>query len=108
MPPFQTLDEVEAQTKDLDPDSPRAKDLWSSVFLDRTEVEELLDLVQAQKQFAAFVYPMFVMAAHTGARRSEFCGRWLLNSRCQTRALILVSLSFNRSVWRNIDREACC
>ena len=69
-PPFQTFDSVLAQTKDLTPDSHEAKNLWSTVFLNRDEVEELLNHVQSTSNHP-FLYPMFVFAAHTGARRSE-------------------------------------
>ena len=71
LPPFQTFEEVLAKTAGLDPGSAKAKDLWSTVFLDRSEVEELLDAVQSNQRLPAFVYPMFCIAAHTGARRSE-------------------------------------
>ena len=70
LPIFQTFDEVAEQTKSLDPDSNEAKDLWSSVFLNRDEIESLLDHIQKTARHD-FIYPMFVFAAHTGARRGE-------------------------------------
>ena len=70
MPIFQTFSAVESQTRDLDPESHEAKDLWSSVFLNQEEVEELLDHVEESARHS-FIYPMFVFAAHTGARRGE-------------------------------------
>jgi integrase len=39
-------------------------------FLNRSEVESVLDFVQ-QSAAHSFIYPMFVVAAHTGTRRSE-------------------------------------
>lgn len=70
MPVFQTFADVLKQTKHLDADSNEAKDLWSSVFLNLDEIEELLNHVEKTARHA-FIYPMFVFAAHTGARRSE-------------------------------------
>lgn len=71
LPPFQTFEEVLAKTGGLDPESAAARDLWATVFLDRDEIEGLLNEVQARSDLPPFVFPMFVMAAHTGARRSE-------------------------------------
>ena len=45
-------------------------ELWECLFLDSNQVEELLDEVQ-KLELLPFVYPMLLMAAHTGARRSE-------------------------------------
>lgn len=87
LPPFQTFAEVSLQTASLSPDSTEWKELWATVFLDRQEVEELLDLVQ-EKATHAFVYPMFVFAAHTGARRSEI-------SRSQTRDVLADTLTIH-------------
>lgn len=70
-PPFQTFSEVQTRTARLEPQSAEARDLWANVFLDRQEVEEVLNLVQQREDLPPFVYPMFVMVAHTGARRSE-------------------------------------
>ena len=45
-------------------------ELWHSLFLTLAEVEEFLDHVRDAGR-PAYVYPMVVFAAHTGARRSE-------------------------------------
>ena len=45
-PPFQTFEQISKQTKNLDPDSTEFKDLWSTVFLNKAEIEELLNHVQ--------------------------------------------------------------
>lgn len=68
--PFQTFEAVQKQTAKLDPEDAEFQDLWGTVFLSMEEVEELLDHVQKSNLYP-FVYPMFVFAAHTGARRSE-------------------------------------
>ena len=69
-PPFQTFEAVTKQTASLDPSDAEFQDLWGTVFLSLDEIEELLDHVK-QTCIYPFVYPMFVFAAHTGARRSE-------------------------------------
>jgi len=43
---------------------------WESLYLAREEVKELLEYVKAHARHA-FIYPLFVLVAHTGARRSE-------------------------------------
>ena len=70
LPPFQTFETVLEQTSSLDPESAEFKDLWATVFLNQTEIEELLSFVKKNARHA-FIYPMFVFAAHTGARKSE-------------------------------------
>lgn len=70
-PPFQTFDLVVAKTKCLEEDSPQSRDFWSTVFLNQQEIDELLNAIEAKTDLPAFVYPLFVAAAHTGARRSE-------------------------------------
>ncbi|MEM9410450.1 MAG: tyrosine-type recombinase/integrase [Planctomycetota bacterium] len=67
---FQTFEGVSRQTRDMNPESAEAKELWASVFLNRDEIEELLDYV-CENARHRFIYPMFVVAAHTGCRRSE-------------------------------------
>lgn len=67
-PPFQTLAEIVRRTEPGDPSG--AAGLWDCVYLSKEEMDALLDHVQANA-LQPFVYPMFVMAAHTGARRSE-------------------------------------
>ena len=45
-------------------------ELWEGLYLTREEVGGLLTYVEASARHP-FVYPMFVLTAHTGARRSE-------------------------------------
>ena len=47
-----------------------AEELWECLFLDTTQLDELLKYV-ASRPAQPWVYPMIAMAAHTGARRSE-------------------------------------
>jgi integrase len=46
-------------------------DLWEGLYLSSDELERLLDYVEKLAERPRWVYPAIVMAAHTGARRSE-------------------------------------
>jgi integrase len=69
-PPFQTWAEIEQQIEREGLKEPEQAELWDCLFLTLNEVEDLLKHVKSAARHP-FVYPMFVMAAHTGARRSE-------------------------------------
>jgi integrase len=69
-PPFQTWEEIERQIARGGLTPAEEADLWDCLFLTLAEVDELLAFVNEQTQ-VPFLYPMFVFAAHTGARRSE-------------------------------------
>lgn len=77
-PRFQTWDEITRQIACGYLSDAEILDLWDCLFLDREQVEELLDYVQKHATHA-FIYPMFVAAAHTGARRSELMRSRLLD-----------------------------
>jgi integrase len=68
--PFMTWEEVERRIERGKVNESGTAKLWDCLYLRRSEVEELLDHVQEAARHP-FIYPMFVMAAHTGARRSE-------------------------------------
>ena len=64
--PFMTWEEAERRiAAGDDPEK-----VWESVYLRPEEVARLLEWVKA-RPVSPWVYPMFVFAAHTGARRSE-------------------------------------
>lgn len=69
-PPFQTLGEIEQRINRGGLTKAETIDLWDSAFLTISDVNELLEYVKLQAR-QPFIYPMFVFAAHTGARRSE-------------------------------------
>ncbi len=69
-PPFQTWDEIERQISQNGLSDRAARELWKCLYLRREEIDQLLIEVQAQARHG-FIYPMILMAAHTGARRSE-------------------------------------
>lgn len=76
-PHFMTMDEIKRITARGGLSSAEIEDLWSSMFLNTNEINELL-LDVKRKARLPLVYPLFVFAAHTGARRSE-----LLRSRIE-------------------------
>jgi integrase len=67
--PFQTWAEIERKVA-FGVTPAEAKELWDCLFLDLSEIDELLKHVSAVAS-QPFIYPMFCFAAHTGARRSE-------------------------------------
>jgi integrase len=67
-PPFMPFAEAMERTKGMN-DS-EAKGLWDRVYLTIKETAELLAYVKQHARHD-FIYPLFVFAAHTGARRSE-------------------------------------
>jgi len=69
-PVFQTLAEIERQIKAGDLTEAEHADLYDALYLQLNETAELLGYVKANAAHD-FIYPMFCMAAHTGARRSE-------------------------------------
>jgi integrase len=69
-PPFQTWEEIERQIAAGGLDAMRQRELWDCLYLTPPQIDELLAFVRAQSTHG-FLYPMFALAAHTGARRSE-------------------------------------
>lgn len=68
-PPFQTLAQIKRQIDRGKLTAAQERELWDSVFLTLPEIQEVLDHVRDSR--FPLVYPMFVFAARTGARRSE-------------------------------------
>jgi integrase len=64
--PFMTWKEIERRIAA----GGDADELWECLYLSEPEIDRFLNFVQ-QRKAPAWVYPMCVMAAHTGARRSE-------------------------------------
>ncbi|MCY2993347.1 MAG: site-specific integrase [Planctomycetota bacterium] len=69
-PPFQTWEEIERKIARGGLTDTEKAELWDCLFLTLSEIDELLDFVR-QHARQPFIYPMFLFAAHTGARRSE-------------------------------------
>jgi site-specific recombinase XerD len=64
-PRFQTWQQIERAIA-----KGGSADLWNYLWLDADQTNELLDYVRENARHP-FIYPMFVMIAHTGCRRSE-------------------------------------
>ncbi|MDX2036810.1 MAG: site-specific integrase [Isosphaeraceae bacterium] len=69
-PPFMTWREIERRVKAGGLTDKDQAVLWDALFLTLPEIGELLAHVKASAR-QPWVYPLFVFAAHTGARRSE-------------------------------------
>lgn len=69
-PPFQTWDEIERQIERERLDDAAASQLWDALYLRKMEIDEFINFTRTAARHP-FIYPMIVMAAHTGARRSE-------------------------------------
>jgi integrase len=69
-PPFMTMAEITRRLKSKSEEERNKSELWEALYLTRREVDQLLVVVSSQ-QVEPFVYPLFVLVAHTGMRRSE-------------------------------------
>ena len=69
-PPFRTWGEIEQQIEAEQLSASAQKALWDCLYLDRNQIAKLLEHIQDHAKHE-FLYPMAVLAAHTGARRSE-------------------------------------
>jgi len=67
---FQTWKQIETRIARGGLSPARAKELWESLFLEESQVQELLSHVK-NHALHDFIYPMFAFAAYTGARRGE-------------------------------------
>lgn len=69
-PPFMSWHEIE-RTVARNGITPHAvKQLWESLYLNRQEVQEILDYIDRQARHR-FIYPLVYFVAHTGVRLSE-------------------------------------
>ena len=71
-PPFQTWKQVERQIALEQLDGKQSLELWQCLYLDCQQIEQLLEFIKETSSYP-FLHPMCVLAAHTGARRSELC-----------------------------------
>lgn len=69
-PPFQTWEEIERRIKASGLTKQQQRELWDSLYLTLSEIEDILEHVKA-KACQPWVYPLLCFAAHTGARRAE-------------------------------------
>ena len=71
-PPFQTWQQIQRQIERDGLTDEQAAPLWDCLYLNAKEVGRLLKFVKLHSNYS-FLYPMCVLAAYTGARRSELC-----------------------------------
>jgi integrase len=69
-PPYLTWKQIEQRIKQGGLATDEVGRLWDTLFLRAAEIRACLEYVRSASR-TAFVYPMFVFVAHTGARRSE-------------------------------------
>lgn len=69
-PPFQTRTEIERRVALGGLTDAGTRDLWDCLFLRIAEIDDVLDHLRHHSEYV-FLYPMAVLAAHTGTRRSE-------------------------------------
>lgn len=70
-PPFQTWEQIERRIARGSLAASQIVDLWECLFLDLNQIADVLEFVRSRDSAPRWLYPMFVFAAHTGARRSE-------------------------------------
>lgn len=68
--PFRTFDHIRTILACGVTDKRRVRELWDGLFLDPTQVAEVIEIVR-KKTNATYLHPFLVTAADTGARRSE-------------------------------------
>ena len=71
-PPFQTVKQIERHIATHKMKKDQADAMWDAAYLDTAELKEILQHIKSNARYD-FIYPMALMAAHTGARRSELC-----------------------------------
>ena len=69
-PMFQTRSEIERQIMKGRLSDIEQADLWDCLYLSADDIDDVLQVIQ-KSALHAFIHPMVLMAAHTGARRSE-------------------------------------
>jgi integrase len=68
--PFRTFDQISAIIARGGMTQERIDELWDGLFLNPTQVAEVLEIVRSKTR-VTWLYPFLVTAAYTGARRAE-------------------------------------
>jgi integrase len=96
--PFMTWKEIETIIARGGLTEEQESRLWACLFLTAPQVQEVLDYVKQVAQHP-FIFPMFVFAAHTGARRSEILRSQVEDFDFQSRTVLI------REKKRNHDKS---
>jgi integrase len=67
---FMTWDQIVRKIDRGSSSEPQISELWKGLFLDTTQITQLLSHVDDHAKYK-FIFPMFAFAAYTGARKSE-------------------------------------
>lgn len=104
-PPFMTRTEIEAILKRKGLSIEEEKRLWEALYLERTEVEEVLEYARKNASYP-FIYPMMVFVAHTSARRSEMVRSLIEDIDFRTRTILIREKKKSRTkamTYRRVD-----
>jgi len=71
-PPFQTWEQITRQIQESEVAEDKAKSFWDCLYLSCDQLRKLLQFIR-QEAVHSCLHPMCVLAAYTGARRSELC-----------------------------------
>lgn len=93
--PFQTWAEIERRIANGGLTEAEQSELWEGLYLTGSEIEQVLDF--AEQNFRhEMIYPMLVLAAHTGARRSEILRSEVSDFDFQSNMVLLRELKRSR------------
>ncbi len=92
--PYMTLAEIERRIKAGSDEA----ELYEALYLDASQIAQVLAHVKS-RALPHWVYPMFVMAAHTGARRAELLRAEVGDVNLRDRVVTLRERKKSRGVW---------
>ena len=106
--PFRTYDQIQAILARGGIDKRRERELWDGLFLNPSQIAEVLAHVR-QKTKARYLYPFMVTAAHTGARRSELFRARVEDFDFDAKLIQLreKKRSHERETFRTVDMTPC-
>lgn len=110
-PPFQTWAQIEANLRRPGLTPAQIEEQWGSLYLNVAQVEECLAHADAWDRVAdtPYLYPALMVAAFTGARRSEIQRARREDFRFDTRVVVIREKKKDRSkqvTYRHVDAPA--
>ena len=93
--PFQTWAEIERRIETGSLSEVEQSELWEGLYLNAAEIEQVLDFAEQHVRHE-MIYPMLVLAAHTGARRSEILRSEVSDFDFQSNMVLLRELKRSR------------
>ncbi|QDU80714.1 site-specific tyrosine recombinase XerD [Polystyrenella longa] len=104
-PPFMTCQEIERIIARGGLTEAEERRLWESVYLETSEVGEVLEYIRNNARYP-FIYPMMVFVAHTSARRSEMVRSLIEDIDFRSRTVVLREKKKSRTkamTFRRVD-----